>query len=234
MARKFTREDNVELQTNIKTLVNKICSSEDFISQLADSISKVIDNHFEDRIQQLEKDNSALKTKLKNYEEMIDNLFVKNEKLEQMSKNKAIRIYGVKEIKNESVDKVVLDIINQKMKVIADGKDINFRMEDIENCFRIGKPLRGKPRPILVNFIHQSTKNMIYNDKKKLKGSGIVIREDLTKEKFNIVKMALEKVGDGGNVWTNHGHIYVKLCSNGNIIQINSKEDLYKIGVKGD
>lgn len=232
MSRKVTKEENVDLQTNIKTLVNKICGSEDFISQLADSICKVIGNHFEDRIQLLEKDNNELKIKLKNYEETIDNLLIKNEKLEQMSKNKAIRIYGVKETKNESVDKVVLDIINN-MKVNTNGKDIIYGMEDIENCFRIGKPLRGKPRPILVNFIHQSSKNLIYNEKKKLKGSGIVIREDLTKEKANIVKMALEKVGDGGNVWTNHGRIYAKVSSSDNIVQINSKEDLYKIGVKG-
>ncbi|KAJ8935293.1 hypothetical protein NQ314_012897, partial [Rhamnusium bicolor] len=46
----------------------------------------------------------------------------------------------------------------------------------------------------------------------------IVIREDLTKQKLEILKMALGKIGDNGKVWTNNSNIFMKSDVDGVIL----------------
>nr|CAI5833247.1 unnamed protein product [Callosobruchus analis]CAI5833861.1 unnamed protein product [Callosobruchus analis]CAI5850822.1 unnamed protein product [Callosobruchus analis]CAI5853806.1 unnamed protein product [Callosobruchus analis]CAI5866463.1 unnamed protein product [Callosobruchus analis] len=51
-------------------------------------------------------------------------------------------------------------------------------------------------------------KQNIYSKKKMLKGTGIVIKEDLTKEKMDLVNILTESL-NFRNVWTLNGIIYV-------------------------
>ena len=82
---------------------------------------------------------------------------------------------------------------------------------EIGDCFRIGKFIQGKPRPILLKFARLDIKRNIYKIKKILKGSGIVIREDLTTKRVKAIKLLMEKMnGTDGMVWTIDGNIFCK------------------------
>ena len=144
----------------------------------------------------LENENSNIRIKLEHQEEMLKKLVKQNEIIEEKSRRKAIRVYGVKEVKGENCKKVVISIISEKFELR------NLKDSKIESCFRTGKYEGGKVRPILVKFNRLDTKNSAYKTNKLLKGSEVVIREDLTREKIIILKKTLEKIGNTGKVWT--------------------------------
>lgn len=58
-------------------------------------------------------------------------------------------------------------------------------------------------------FKDNQTKNKIFRVKKMLKGSNIVMKEDLTNERLKLVKEASDKYGYK-NVWTFNGIIFAK------------------------
>ena len=64
-----------------------------------------------------------------------------------------------------------------------------------------------KPEPILVEFNQMYVRNLIYNNKKKPKSTGIVIREDLTNNRYTIWKSCVEAIGTK-HVLTTEGTIY--------------------------
>lgn len=209
----------VDIQSTIKTLVNKICSSEEFINEIAESIIAMVSKQFKEKIQVLENENSVLKSRIMKQEEAVVTINKRYEKMEQNYRNKGIRIYGVKEGRNENTTKVVIDLIKQKIK-------LDVKESKIKSYYGIGKSQKDKPRVIFVYFNRLDVKKKVYSNKKIFKGSGIVIREDLTKEKLNVLKMALEKIGQNGKVWTNNGRVFVKSNNSEAIINVNSKEDI--------
>ncbi|PSN38374.1 hypothetical protein C0J52_21482 [Blattella germanica] len=56
---------------------------------------------------------------------------------------------------------------------------------------------------------HYRKSSEVFRSKKLLKGSGITVREDLTKRRHSLLKMAITKFGLQ-NVWTVDGNIIVK------------------------
>ena len=50
---------------------------------------------------------------------------------------------------------------------------------------------------------------MVYDTKKKLRGQGIVITENLTKKRYSLLKKCFESFGKK-NVWVLDGRIYCK------------------------
>lgn len=203
-----------ELQSVVKTLVLKLCTSEEFINELTKTIVATISEQYEERISNLEKENTDINKK-------YQDLLIKNDKFEQTLKNKSLRIYGLKESKNENCKKTIINFMSKKI-------GITVKETKIEDCFRIGKYENGKDRPIVIKFTRLDIKRNIYNNKKILKGSGMIIREDLTTEGAKLVKMASEKIGNSnGIVWTNEGSIFAKIKEN--IIKIRCKNDIEKI-----
>ncbi|KAK9711826.1 hypothetical protein QE152_g25238 [Popillia japonica] len=81
--------------------------------------------------------------------------------------------YGIPETANDNTDNVISAICKDKL-----GVDVH--QGTIDCSHRLGKSENGS-RPILVKFCSRNIKQMIFNNKRKLKGSKIIIREDLTK-----------------------------------------------------
>ena len=63
------------------------------------------------------------------------------------------------------------------------------------------KTLHGKPRPIIVKLCNYHDKEKMYQAKKNLKGTKIMIVESLTKRRLELLKRAKETFG-ATNVWT--------------------------------
>ena len=71
--------------------------------------------------------------------------------------------------------------------------DEAIKTEDIDRSHRLGKSkssINGKPCPIIVKFVRYSTRNRIYINKKKLKGTGNSVTESLTVKRINMLEKA--------------------------------------------
>nr|CAH7734068.1 unnamed protein product [Callosobruchus chinensis] len=87
-------------------------------------------------------------------------------------------------------------------RILKNVLKLNIERPGVENCFRVGAYQRDKNRPILLKFSSLYHKQLVYENKKLLKSSGTVIREDLTQGRLKLLKDAINKVGRNARVWT--------------------------------
>nr|CAI5831867.1 unnamed protein product [Callosobruchus analis] len=78
---------------------------------------------------------------------------------------------------------------------------------DFEVCHRVGRKEEGKNRGVFIKITSIEKRNLIYAKKKHLKGTGVVVREDLTSLRAELLRKAIEKIGLR-NVWTENGKIF--------------------------
>jgi len=127
------------------------------------------------------------------------------DELEQYQRRNNLRVFGVKESAREDTDKLVIDIFKKQLNV-----DVS--LADIDRSHRVGKVSQpgsdgvAKPRPIIVKFVSYRTRRAVFSNKKKLKGSELSIREDLTPHRHRLLLQAIQQHGRG-NVWSVDGRI---------------------------
>lgn len=164
--------------------------------------------NYDSKISLLEKDNAALHAKI--------------DSLEQYTRRNSIRIFGVHEESNENTLNVVKSIFSDTLKA-ADT------LTWIDRCHRIRNKNQlatfNRPAAIIVKFSSYHAKQIINNNKKLLKGSGISINDDLTRLRHNLYREAVKKVGRR-NAWVFDGNIFAK--SNGTRFSINTADDLQR------
>nr|CAH7724987.1 unnamed protein product [Callosobruchus chinensis] len=148
-----------------------------------------------------------------------EHLMRKVDELDQGARLKNIRIFKLKETDNEILINKVTELFQSKMGIRANN-------EDILSCTRIGKKAGNKTRGILLELANISLKNKIYEKKKLLKGSGVVIKEDLTGNLLKLMELAIEK-NSLRNVWSHRGNVYVYKNNKRHLISCES--DLNKL-----
>lgn len=126
----------------------------------------------------------------------------KTDDLEQRSRQNNLRIFGMKESKDENTDTLVLQVA-EKIGVVLP-------VNSICRSHRVGAKSSERDRPIIVRFLSYADRRKVFKAKKLLKNSGISIREDLTKIRQNILVRASESYPDDP-VWSNDGVIFIKL-----------------------
>lgn len=191
-----------DIQSIVKNLVVNICSSEDFINTISESLSVAINQTFEKRLSSLEAENEVLKGEVSKANQRVATLSHRVNWLEKCFSNRALRVYGIPETPKEDTMQVAVDLISDKVGV-------KLGTQDIEECYRIGGPKDGNTRAVYVRLVRHSFKCEIYKNKSKLKGSKIYIREELTRSTQDLVKRAVNKFGTK-NVWTNNGLIFAR------------------------
>lgn len=200
---------NNNMQAMVKDSIKELLIEDEFINKIAEKVSeKLIQkiNELETKTITLEEENCCLKRKI-------------NE-IEQYTRRPNIRIFGVQEENQEKLTEKILKIFDEKLSL----KNLNYR--DIETCHRIGRVINGKPRPVFIRFAQYHIKAEVMSKRKGLKGSKIVIVEDLTNEKHTLYRKAANKLGKT-NVWTSNGNIMVKI--NNEICIVKSEDDLDKL-----
>ncbi|KAG5899196.1 hypothetical protein JTB14_026949 [Gonioctena quinquepunctata] len=214
-----------ELHSVVKNLVTKLCTAEDFISRITETITRIIEEKYSEKINELRKENENIMEKLQQQEDTINALVNQQKKQEQKEESRNLRLYGVPETSaREDLPNTVLDIFNNKLKLKLDDSCMEF-------CYRLGKKEDNKSRAIMVRLCTNYFKNLVYSNKRLLKSSRVLIREDLTKEQLGIVIETSKRVGTAGKVWTMSGKIYVKLNKQTNSFKIDNMEDIVKIFV---
>nr|CAH7759654.1 unnamed protein product [Callosobruchus chinensis] len=227
----ITREIREEIKESINTSINSFLNKDDFLKELVqkvtDSVVKTISARLavlEEKVEEISRENSKVIKELKDETKMLklenEYLLQRYDDLDQKARINNLRIYKVDERPNENLPEVLIQILDSRLgiKLIA---------EDIVSCTRIGKRQQNtRPRGILVTFVKMSTRQHIYNKKKMLKGSGIVVKEDLTESRLKLMEAAIDKTSLK-NVWSYNGTIYVMKGSQR--ISVRNKDDLSKI-----
>lgn len=209
-------KDKNMMKDIVSSTIQNLMENQDFVDVLRiqvnivvqDAVDKVVNDFMQrsnERISALEKSNDIL---------LVENAKVKAriEHLEQYSRRNCIRIFGIQEKHNENLDEEVLKLFNNYLKQ-------NIQLANIDRVHRIGKrstqmsassdSSSSRPRPVIVKFVSYRNRRAVWQDKKKLKGTGIVIREDLAPTRLELWKKAVEKY-NYRNVWTSDGTIFIK------------------------
>ena len=200
-----------KLSENRRVILSEL--EKTFIRRLEESEKRV--QVAERKISQLEKKNDTL-------EEMVDTLKTENVKLresidrhddhfmdvqarlveqEQYSRKNNIRIIGVPEQTNEKCREVVASLLNKKLKL---------RVETAAVGAAHRLPAKGdRVRPIIVRFLDSDLKQAVMEKRKALKGSKIVIQEDLCLD----MQRLLNRMKNNPSVkdaWAWNGKIFAK------------------------
>ncbi|ELU01331.1 hypothetical protein CAPTEDRAFT_187669 [Capitella teleta] len=163
----------------------------------------------------------SLKTDLKRRDDRIDHLETRleeleerNDTLEQYTRRNSVRINGISESAAEDCENKVLSTFNEKMSLSP-----LMTMVSIDRMHRIGKPVPGKHRSIIVKFATYHQCKRVLSKRSSLRGSDIFINEDLTKHRNNLLYIARQFKKKGGitDCWSYDGRILIK--DNKNLIR---------------
>ena len=120
---------------------------------------------------------------------------------------------------DENTDNIVISIAEKKLglKLIPDN---------IDRSHRVGRK-NEKCRPIIVKFISYRYRKMVITARRKLKGTGLSIQEDLTRKRIDL----LHKTKDHERVskaWSVDGRVFASIQVKGRevIKSIRSLSDL--------
>lgn len=220
----FTIKQREELKEISKEIVKEFMSDKNFLEFFTEKITHILMQKVTDKLNVVENNISTLKEQVILHQAENEEMKLKIDKIEQQSKLNQLRIYGISETKSCDLN----ETIKQTFENIVEMNDIK-----IECSYRIGtfdKNRNNKqPRPIIVQFSQREDRNKVFNNKKKLKGTSVVIVEELTKLRYELFQIAKEKAGKN-NVWTREGMVYIS--HNGRKVQLCSAEDFMKIDFK--
>lgn len=211
MTGKITRHSQADFEQSLKhALLNK-----DLINQITEIlIGSVIEKlkekfqYYENKINSLEKELAELKSfteenEIKNPNDSSQKILQeKVDNIQQQAKRNNIRLMCVPEDRGEQLNYKVMKLFKEKL-------NMDIKPHDILATYRVGSSKNDRPRHIVVNLRENSVKMNIYKNKKLLKGTGFVMKEDLTPSRLLAFQKASERYGFK-NVWTVNGTIFVK------------------------
>ena len=199
--------------------------------QETDSLAQRTDHPVEtmatkEELDQLRTENRLMKIQMAALQDELD-------AAEQYSRCHCLVFHGIPEEKGEKTSDKMMGIIHNILKIDSVSQG------DIDRSHRMGKfnkPLTRRQtrssgnqaaRPIIVKFKGYDSRNDVFKVKRNLKGSNILITENLTKKRYVLLKKCFDSLGKG-NVWTYDGRITIKLHDNSYFI-INSESDLLSL-----
>ncbi|KAK3917579.1 Protein unc-13-like protein C [Frankliniella fusca] len=214
MSRLRSGNDN---KADNKQTVGEMSKSE-LISLIGDCLKPVNETvqSLKNEVSKLTNDVARLTSEIVSKDAVIAEMKSRLEECEQYARRNCLRIFGLPEKPNEKTDELVVDL--------AVKLGINISETQIDRSHRVGKP-GTKPRPIIVKFIGYATRKAVFTSKKTLKGSGITIRKDLTRQRLDLLKKTAE-VFTEKNVWTQDGVILVKVPGVQRPVRLRSVKDL--------
>lgn len=196
---------------DIKLCLSECLNDKTFIVTLATAVAEIISGSFTEKIDKLQTQVTDLNTKLEESRNVVLELQLKVDNLEQNSKVKQLRLYGLEESNGEKLKEKIHHTLGAKLKI--DNLEI-------EACHRIGQKNANnrKPRPVRIFFNSVAARHQVFYKKKILKGSNMVVVEELTNYKYNLLQRSKEKVGKE-NAWSKNGKIYVAINGKSEIIK---------------
>lgn len=213
----------------IRQVFIKDAPNDEFCKKIVSLISKEIDARLTKRIIDLEDKVSSLEGNMTCMQSEITQLRRDNLRLmettdtqEQYHRNLNIRLYGIPsnaDDRQSNIKHSVLNVFKEKMQ-------LDIQESQIASCFRIkhkNSNTAVSAGPVLITFSDLNMRSKVLKNRKLLKGSQLVVKEDLTGVRAKILKCATEKFSRK-NVWCNNGNIYVRF--KGVVSKVSSMEHL--------
>lgn len=200
------------------TRSNAALISEELLSRICCQQAEVILAKIQpslDKVEKLLNEVAEVKTTSNTHSKKISLLESKYDDLEQYSRRANVRLFGIPEESGENLFTIMTTLFQMRMGING------FKMEDIDRVHRIGTSKQDKPRPVLLKFVSHRSKVLVLKNRKSLKGSGINIKEDLTKVRYALYQMAVKKFG-ATHTWTMDGKIHVTLGKNHYVFSKNT------------
>lgn len=124
---------------------------------------------------------------------------------EQYSRRNCLVMHGIPETEKEDTDSVVIDAVKTNLNV-------TLAKSDIDRSHRIGQKNNSskRPRALIVKFSRYNVRASVFREKRKLKGTNIMLTESLTNNRIQTLKKAKSYYGMK-NVWTSDGEILTKI-----------------------
>ena len=232
----LTKQDNTYIKTMIKETFLEL--KESFLAPVIKQVEVLESSIHEKAIENdnLKKEVTILKTKidekdtkLTELKQQINTETQKRAKVindhEQYSRVNNVRIHGLpgdipNETSGQTADKV-LYMVNKKLNQ-------NMPYHEIDIAHRLGEFKHGSSRSVIVRFVRRQTKSNIMSIKKKLKGSGISIFDDLTPINNEVLASTRKKLPEKiDQSWFAYGKLFVKWKEDSRIEEIKYKNFEY-------
>lgn len=182
-------------------------------------------------MEQLTKENGALKNQNKQLKEYIDDRNARvstHDKdinnLEQYSRRNSIRIYGLHDEDKEESSTKTMDLV---INMVKNKLELPISRQDIDTAHRLGPFKSDANRPVICKFLSRETKHRVVHARKKLKGSAVVVREDLTQKNAKLLETVSRKE-EVRNAWSDEGRI-IALLQNGRKIKVDIDTNLNRL-----
>ena len=119
----------------------------------------------------------------------------------------SLKITGIDEKAGENTNVIVKKLVEEKLGVKLEDKDI-------DRCHRVGMPniKSKKPRKIFIKFTSYKPRSTVIKQKRKLKRTKITTQKDLTRQNQKLLKKTSRKPGVVSS-WTQDGRVYVSVTS---------------------
>ena len=209
-----------------QVIVTKLLTNESFIAKLADGLMKdgVLDAIKQNVYDACALDDQKTSTAVESRETRVSDLDRDNKALrEEIDTMEQYSLFGhgIPETKADTGE-AVLQVFNGQLNV-------SVTPDCIDRSHRLGRqqPSSNKPRPIIVKFVSYETRRQVFSAKRRLKGGKVVITENLTRRRNELLNHTRTQP-DVKCAWTTDGRI-VCLLENGEKRTIVTELDLAQL-----
>lgn len=213
----LTRENKSEIKEIIKETVISVLDS--YLDTLTEKIMLRIKERMEEEFKRLnfklkDSDLTAMKQYSENLESRLRETEAKLDQFEQESKKTNVIVFGIPESDNADLKKNLTSMCQENA--------VNIDAQSIKSCYRLGKRIQNKTRPIIIKFTDEFHRDIFYSSRKLFLESKVFVKEDLTRKRIELFKYATEKFPK--SVWTIDGN--VKVRTEKGIITVKDREQL--------
>lgn len=215
----------MSLEGELKLLKNKLSSEFSSFQERMDRAERAQPSHCRgSELEGIRADFSVFKKEIMScflrLEARVASVENRLDEADAYSRRNCLLVHGIVEDGNEVCTDVVLNFLNKAIKCSS-----KFDIRSIDNCHRLsGGTRKDSPRPIVVRFCSYLDRRCVFDSKKSLKGTGIVVSELLTRKRSGLLRKTKETFGKD-RVWTRDGKIFA-LNSKGKRMVIASDGDL--------
>ncbi len=213
---KVIREE-IKVVNNCKSEIEKLKWAKEEVQKIREDAEK---QHR--RFERLEHEYACVKVELKKNHLKLD-------ELEQEKYQNSVQVVGLPDKSDE-------DDLKQFLKIAKDKLGIKLKANDIETMSRLGKRTSEKTRNLNVTFKDKSTREQVYQQRKKLiqekkPSRSIYINDRLTKHRQSVLYTCRRQVRAKKlfAAWSQGGNVLIRKEEHGNIQQIYDHYDVREI-----
>lgn len=191
----YTMGGSTRSAHELKSGVMEVMTSEEFGRCMKKLFLEAL-SKLEERVRVVEEKITAL------HKANVSRCFTEIDILDQRGRNNNLRVLNLSEGAGGDTLGEVTNFLRQQTGYELQGHDVSA-------CYRLGRKM-DSIRPVLLTFNNCGVRGKILQLRKKLKGTKVIVWEDLTRRRHSLLLYAGGRIGKK-NVWSAGGQIYVRV-----------------------